>query len=110
MKTVNCLFCRIIEGEIPSAKVYEDEFVFAFRDINPLAPTHVLIVPKTHYDSVLDAPPETIGHMTEAAKLIAKAEGVDEKGFRLVMNTGADAGQTVKHLHMHLLGGRELPM
>ena len=107
---MNCLFCRIIGGEIPSAKVYEDEFVFAFRDINPQAPTHVLIVPREHYDSVLDAPPEVIGHITEAAKLIAKAEGVDETGFRLLMNTGADAGQTVRHLHMHLIGGKELPL
>lgn len=105
---MNCLFCRIIEGEIPSAKVYEDEFVLAFRDIDPQAPSHVLIIPKVHYDSVMEAPAEIIGRMTEAAKLIARNEGLTEKGFRLVMNTGEDGGQSVKHLHMHMLGGRSL--
>ncbi len=105
---MNCLFCRIIEGEIPSTKVYEDEFVLAFRDIDPQAPSHVLVIPKTHYDSVMDAPPEVIGKMTEAAKLIAQSEGLTEKGFRLVINTGEDGGQSVKHLHMHMLGGRSL--
>lgn len=105
---MNCLFCRIIEGEIPSAKVYEDEFVLAFRDIDPQAPSHVLIIPKAHYDSVMEAPAEIIGRMTEAAKLIARNEGLTEKGFRLVMNTGEDGGQSVKHLHMHMLGGRSL--
>ena len=105
---MNCLFCRIVEGDIPSTKVYEDEHVYAFRDIDPQAPTHVLIVPKEHYDSVLEAPAGIIGHMTEAAKRIAEAEGICEKGFRLVINTGEEGGQSVKHLHMHLLGGRSL--
>ncbi|MBR0135706.1 MAG: histidine triad nucleotide-binding protein [Clostridia bacterium] len=105
---MNCLFCRIAAGEIPSAKVYEDDHVLAFRDIDPQAPSHVLIIPKEHFDSVMEAPDEIIGRMTEAAKLIARSEGLTEKGFRLVINTGEDGGQSVKHLHMHLLGGRSL--
>ncbi len=105
---MNCLFCRIAAGEIPSAKVYEDDHVLAFRDIDPQAPSHVLIIPKEHFDSVMEAPVEIIGRMTEAAKLIARSEGLTEEGFRLVINTGEDGGQSVKHLHMHLLGGRSL--
>ena len=105
---MNCLFCRIIAGEIPSAKVYEDEYVLAFRDIDPQAPTHVLIIPKEHYDSVMEASDDIIGRMTEAAKIIARSEGVTDNGFRIVINTGEDGGQSVKHLHMHLLGGRSL--
>ena len=104
----NCLFCRIIAGEIPSSKVYEDEHVFAFRDIDPQAPTHILIVPKAHCDSVMDASAETVGHMTDAAKLLAVRAGLNEKGFRLVINTGDEGGQSVKHLHLHLLGGRSM--
>lgn len=103
---MNCLFCRIIAGEIPSVKVYEDENVLAFRDIDPQAPTHILIIPKKHFDSVLDADPETVALMTETAKKLARSEGLEERGFRLVMNTGEEGGQSVKHLHMHLLGGR----
>ena len=105
---MNCLFCRIIAGEIPSNKVYEDERVLAFRDIDPQAPTHILIIPKQHADSVLEAEPSVIAYMTEAAKLIAEKEGLCEKGFRLVINTGEEGGQSVKHLHMHLLGGRSM--
>ncbi len=105
---MNCLFCRIASGEIPSTKVYEDDKVLAFRDIDPQAPVHVLIIPKEHYDSVADAPPELVGYMAGVASKIAADEGVAEKGFRLVMNTGEDGGQSVKHLHMHLLGGRSL--
>lgn len=105
---MNCLFCRIIAGEIPSAKVYEDEYVLAFRDIDPQAPVHVLVIPKKHVDSVLDAEPEMLVRMTEAAKKIASDEGLAEKGFRLVINTGEEGGQSVKHLHMHLLGGRSM--
>lgn len=104
----NCLFCRIIAGEIPSSKVYEDEKVLAFRDIDPQAPTHILIVPKTHYDSMLDAPAELMGYMVNIAGRLAAKEGVADKGFRLVVNTGAEGGQSVKHLHMHLLGGRSM--
>lgn len=103
---MNCLFCRIASGEIPSQKVYEDEYLLAFRDIDPQAPTHILIIPKKHYDSVLEAPPETVGMMVNAACRLAESEGVAEKGFRLVINTGDEGGQSVKHLHLHLLGGR----
>ena len=104
----NCLFCKIIRGEIPSTKVYEDENTYAFRDINPQAPTHVLIVPKKHMANVMECDNETMGHILDAAKAIAKAEGVTESGFRLVTNCGTGAGQTVFHLHFHLLGGKQL--
>lgn len=105
---MNCLFCRIVSGEIPSTRVYEDEKVLAFRDIDPQAPVHILIVPKEHYDSVVDAPAELVGYMSKIAVKLAEQEGIAEKGFRVVMNTGEDGGQSVKHLHMHLLGGRSL--
>ena len=105
---MDCIFCKIIAGDIPSAKVYDDEFVYAFRDINPQAPTHVLIVPKKHMANVMECDNETMGHILDAAKAIAKAEGVTENGFRLVTNCGTGAGQTVFHLHFHLLGGKQL--
>jgi len=105
---MDCIFCKIIAGDIPSAKVYDDEFVYAFRDINPQAPTHVLIVPKKHMANVMECDNETMGHILDAAKAIAKAEGVTEDGFRLVTNCGTGAGQTVFHLHFHLLGGKQL--
>jgi len=106
-----CIFCRMIEGEIPTQIVYEDEHVFAFRDINPQAPTHVLVVPRHHFESVNEANEENasfIGKMFLAAKTIAKLEGVSEKGYRLVANNGAGAGQSVFHLHLHLLAGRTM--
>lgn len=103
-----CLFCKIISGEIPSNKVYEDERVFAFCDIDPKAPVHVLIVPKKHATSILDADAESMQALFAAAKKIAHVLNVDESGFRLVVNTGRDAGQSVAHLHIHLLGAREL--
>ena len=105
----NCIFCKIVNGEIPSKKVYEDESVAAFYDIEPQAPVHVLIIPKAHFASTLELSDDTaqvVGNMVLAANKIAKELGVDESGFRLVMNTGRDAGQTVPHLHMHLMGGR----
>lgn len=104
----NCLFCRIASGEIPSSKVYEDEKVLAFRDIDPQAPVHVLVIPKQHFDSILDADPETVGYMQTIVCKLAKELGVDESGFRLVVNTGADGQQSVKHMHMHILGGRSM--
>ena len=105
----NCLFCKIAKGEIPSTKVYEDEFTLAFRDISPAAPEHVLIIPKVHYDNVLKLDDDTLlAKMFAAARTVAKTVGVDENGFRLMINTGKDGGQTVEHLHMHLLGAREL--
>ena len=105
---MNCLFCRIIAGEIPSTKVYEDENVLAFRDLDPQAPVHILLIPKKHFDSILEADPETVGMLTEVAKKLAVEEGIAENGFRIVINTGDEGGQSVKHLHMHLLGGRSM--
>lgn len=105
---MKCLFCRIVEGDIPSNKVYEDDRVLAFRDIEPQAPTHVLVIPKAHYDCAADAPEELLGYMVSVAAKIAKAEGIEESGYRFVINTGADGGQSVKHLHLHLLGGRSM--
>lgn len=106
-----CIFCKIIKGEIPSTNVYKDEQVSAFRDINPVAPTHILIVPNKHIDSVnmmiVDDEP-LIGHLFTVAKQLAAQEGISEGGYRLVVNTGAEAGQTVFHIHLHLLGGRQL--
>lgn len=105
----NCLFCRIIAGEIPSSKVYEDEVCFAFNDISPQAPTHILIVPREHFDSLDTAGTEhrdTIGHLLLTAAAIARSKGFAEDGYRVVVNTNGDGGQTVFHLHVHLLGGR----
>lgn len=105
----DCLFCKIIAGEIPSAKVYEDDTVFAFKDIAPQAPVHILIVPKEHIKSAAqidETNSGVISHIFEVAAKIAKDEGLDD-GFRIVNNCGDIAGQTVKHLHFHLMGGRE---
>ncbi len=102
----DCLFCKIIKGEIPSAKVYEDEQVLAFNDISPASKTHVLLIPKIHYDSVRDVDKNTLGELLYRAKELAKDLGISESGFRTVINTGKDGGQTVGHLHLHLLGGR----
>lgn len=107
----DCLFCKIINGEIPSASVYRDEQAYAFRDIQPAAPTHILIVPNKHVSSVnaMSADDEqVIGHLFNVARQIAAQEGLSEKGYRLIINTNADAGQTVFHIHLHLLGGRQL--
>ncbi len=107
----DCLFCKIRDGAIPSKKVYEDDAVLAFEDIEPKAPVHVLIIPKQHVASVMDLEGghcEAVCAMMEAAREIAKEQGLDASGFRLVINTGGDGGQTVGHLHMHLLGGRRL--
>ena len=109
---MNCLFCKIIAGEIPSAKVYEDDTVYAFRDIAPQAPTHILVVPKAHLDSVDAVTAENsavVAHIFEVIPAIAKAEGL-ENGYRVVSNCGDDAGQTVKHLHFHILGGKKLAL
>ncbi len=105
----NCVFCRIINREINSNMVYEDERVFAFRDINPQAPTHILIVPKKHIPSLMEANTEDeslLGYLFTVARNLARKEGIAERGFRTVINCNAEAGQTVFHLHMHLLGGR----
>ncbi|MDD6275346.1 MAG: histidine triad nucleotide-binding protein [Clostridia bacterium] len=106
---MDCLFCKIINGEIPSAKVYEDETVFAFRDIEPQAPTHILIVPKEHIKSAAEIDESNsavIAHIFEVAAKLAEQEGLTD-GFRIVNNCGDIAGQSVKHLHFHLMGGRQ---
>ena len=108
----NCLFCKIIAGEIPSTKVYEDETVYAFRDINPQAPTHVLVIPKVHMEDINDVTRENsavIAHIFEVIPEIAKAENL-VNGYRVVSNCGADAGQTVQHLHFHILGGKQMSL
>jgi histidine triad (HIT) family protein len=106
-----CLFCRIVAGTVPSEQVYQDEMVVAFRDLNPKAPTHVLIIPR-HHVSGINAPEAADGPMlaamVRAAQTVAQAEGIAESGYRLVWNVGHDAGQSVFHLHLHLLGGRPL--
>lgn len=107
----DCLFCSILSGEIPADKVYEDDLAYAFRDINPQAPTHILIVPREHIESLNDAAPgdETLlGHLLRLASKIANQQGIAENGFRAVVNTGAESGQSVWHLHLHLLGGRPM--
>ena len=108
---MDCIFCKIAAGEIPSETLYQDEEVIAFRDINPMAPTHVLIVPKKHITSLAhlpDAETPLIGHMTKIANHLAKQEGVFDSGYRLVISSGEEGGQVVPHLHMHLLGGRKM--
>ena len=108
----NCLFCKIIGGAIPSTKVYEDETVYAFRDIAPQAPTHILVVPKAHIADCNGISAENsavVAHIFEVIPAIAKAEGL-EGGYRVVSNCGADAGQTVQHLHFHILGGKTLAL
>ncbi|MCX7842407.1 MAG: histidine triad nucleotide-binding protein [Clostridia bacterium] len=107
----NCIFCKIIKGEIPSTVVYEDDMVFAFNDINPIAPVHVLIIPKNHMSSVMEinlSNENYIAEIHKAANKIAEKLGIAESGFRLITNCGKDAGQTVFHLHYHLLGGKVL--
>ena len=107
---MDCLFCKIIAGDIPSTKVYEDGTVYAFRDIAPQAPTHILVIPKEHIGSVAEISAENSGivaHIFEVIPQIAKAENLDG-GYRVVSNCGADAGQTVHHLHFHILGGQTL--
>ena len=105
---MDCLFCKIINGEIPSEKVYEDDFVYGFNDIDPQAPVHVLLVPKTHITSASDITADNsavVAHIFEAAAVLAGQLGLTD-GFRIVTNCGDSAGQTVKHLHFHLMGGR----
>lgn len=107
---MDCIFCKIAAGEIPSTKVYEDELVYAFRDIAPMAPTHILVIPKAHIASVNEITAQNSGlvsHIFEVIPQIAQAEGLTG-GYRVVSNCGADAGQTVHHLHFHILGGKTL--
>lgn len=107
--TDSCLFCRIVRREIPATVVHEDAETLAFRDIDPKAPTHVLVIPKQHVPSLNEATdPAMLGRLMLVARTIADAEGLLTDGYRTVMNTGANAGQTVFHIHLHLLGGRHL--
>ncbi len=108
---MDCVFCKIVAGEIPTDILYQDEEVIAFRDINPMAPIHLLIIPKKHISSLAqlsEAESSLIGNMVNTANQLAKREGISESGYRLVINCGEQGGQLVPHLHMHLLGGRQL--
>ncbi|HEX2092835.1 MAG TPA: histidine triad nucleotide-binding protein [Longimicrobiaceae bacterium] len=107
----NCIFCRIIAGEIPSQRVYEDEHLIAIRDIHPAAPVHVLLIPREHVESLNgleERHRELAGRLLLAVRKIAEQEGVAERGYRTVVNTGGEGGQTVPHLHVHVMGGRQL--
>ncbi len=110
MSQENCIFCKIIAGQIPSKMVYEDEVCVAFNDISPQAPTHILVIPREHFDSLDKAEKsqkEVLGHLLLTCAEIARQSGFAEKGYRTVINTNDDGGQTVFHLHVHLLGGRQ---
>lgn len=108
----DCVFCKIIKGEIPSKKVYEDDEILAFYDINPISKVHVLVIPKMHIQSLQELKEENkelLFHIFEKINEVAKIVGVDKTGFRVISNVGEDAGQAVKHLHFHILGGEKLP-
>ena len=107
----DCLFCKILNGEIPADVVYESDTALAFRDINPQAPTHVLVIPRKHISTINDIgtdDEQLVGHLFSVAKEIAAKEGIEDDGYRVVMNCNEGAGQTVFHIHLHLLGGRQL--
>ncbi|MDR3308100.1 MAG: histidine triad nucleotide-binding protein [Coriobacteriales bacterium] len=107
----DCVFCKIASKEIPARIVYEDDDVIAFEDANPQVPVHTLIIPKEHYSHIGDdVPPELLGKVFSAVKTVAGIKGVEESGYRIIANTGADGRQTVHHLHIHLLGGTVLPI
>ncbi|MCX7569989.1 histidine triad nucleotide-binding protein [Tumebacillus sp. DT12] len=108
---MDCLFCKLIAGEIPSKKIYEDEHVLAFHDINPVAPVHALVIPKKHIVNVLDLTEDdalVLAKIHAAIQIVAKETGIDETGFRVVTNTGTHGQQTVFHMHYHVIGGRQL--
>jgi histidine triad (HIT) family protein len=107
----DCIFCKIVAGEIPAEKFYQDDLVTAFRDIRPVAPVHILVIPNAHSASLTemgDGDAETLGRIVSVANQLAKKEGISKSGFRLICNAGPDAGQVVFHTHFHLIGGREL--
>jgi histidine triad (HIT) family protein len=109
--TSDCLFCKIVAGDIPATVVHETDTTLAFRDINPMAPTHVVVIPRAHHASaaaLAEAEPGLVAQVLATGAEVARAEGVAESGYRLVFNTGPDAGQTVFHVHLHILGGRSL--
>lgn len=111
VENMDCIFCKIAAGEIPSTKVYEDEKVLAFKDINPLAPVHILVIPKTHIESAAAITSENsavVSYIFEVIAKIVKEQGIDKDGFRVVTNCGENGCQSVKHLHFHILGGRKL--
>ncbi|MBR5429852.1 MAG: histidine triad nucleotide-binding protein [Firmicutes bacterium] len=111
MERKDCIFCRIADQDIPSPLLYEDEYVCAFRDLHPKAPTHILIIPKKHVASLAELTEEDlplVTHIVRAAQKLAEQEGIADSGYRLLSNCRADAGQEVPHLHFHLLGGRRL--
>ena len=106
---MDCIFCQIVSGKIPSDTVYQDEEVLAFRDINPKATTHIIVIPKSHIPSLAHVTEEQLplmGHIIDVANKLAKEEGVSESGYKVVINCGKGGGQVVPHLHLHLLGGR----
>ena len=108
MDQENCIFCKIIEGQLPATVVYRDETAVAFRDVHPIAPVHILVVPNHHFDSLNDIESNDInllGHLLAIAAKIAQQQGIDKSGYRLVINTGPDARQSVQHMHVHLIGG-----
>jgi len=107
---MECVFCQIVAGKLPSKTLYQDDEVMAFHDIHPMAPTHILIIPKKHVPSLAELGDETplIGKMTEVANRLARQEGIAQRGYRIVISSGREGGQVVPHLHMHLLGGRRL--
>ncbi len=109
MHDPDCIFGKIVNGEIPSTKVYESDSVYAFEDANPMMPVHVLLVPKSHYRNIADSiPDDEMAALMQAAGAVAKLKGIDESGFRLVTNTNDDACQTVHHVHVHVLGGAQM--
>lgn len=110
---MSCIFCKIINGEIPCSKVYEDDKVLAFNDINPVAPHHILVIPKKHYESIIDIPEKEmkiIAHIHNVINRIASEINFDKTGFRIINNCGEDGGQEVKHVHYHILAGKKLPL
>ncbi len=110
MNDENCIFCKIVKGEIPSTKVYEDDKVLAFKDIEPAAPVHILVIPKVHVTSLLELEDdELLIHINKVIKQVAREQGIAESGFRVLTNIGENGGQAVKHLHFHILGGAKLP-
>ena len=104
----DCVFCKIISGEIPSKRVYEDDKVIVINDLNPGAPVHVLVIPKEHTENILTASPDILVHVKKILPELVKKLGLEEHGFRVVVNTGDWGGQSVPHLHFHILGGKEL--
>ena len=111
MAEQDCIFCRVVAGEIPADIIYQDDRALAFRDINPQAPVHALVIPREHMDSLDDASGRdetTLGHLLRVAARVANEQGLSESGYRTVINTGAGAGQSVFHLHLHVVGGRPL--